>query len=118
MIPEKTLGLWQDHKFNPAAGPYYLIRPQDDVIREDGPGGVLLVHEEDEHKLHVTWALLESVGADRYQLVAHGAGPSGNLREPRHTFFGHEADGYVFYVRPKLLAWGFKILERWFDFDG
>jgi len=75
-----------------------------------------------ENDIWADWALLswagESESGDdvRWELVAHGTGVSSNLREPRHTWFG-DGDGYLFYVDPKILAWGFKILEKWFDFD-
>lgn len=77
--------------------------------------GVLRVVEED---IWVTWCLLKEQGSCSdgkiYELYAWGDGPSGNLREPRHTYFGR--DGYIFYVDPEILEWGFKHLREWFDY--
>lgn len=91
--------------------PVFRLPDHDLVFRKDNGALVVNVREE----LHVTWALLRMEGDDLYSVVAHGSGPSGSLREPRHTYFGE--DGYVFYVNPAILTWGFKQLERWFDFS-
>lgn len=56
-------------------------------------------------------------GSDaEYQVVFHGEGFGGPLRELRHTYWG-EADnsGYIFYPNGKLISAAFKILSRWFD---
>jgi hypothetical protein len=79
----------------------------------------LLVHD---HDGVVTWALLGFAESNvdgsnvRYEVLVHGSGVGSTLREPRHTWFGDES-GYVFSVRPALLAWAFGELARWFDFD-
>lgn len=82
----------------------------------------LRVHEQE--GFYVTWVLFDfaqcslkaGVEVDhRYKVLAHGYGPSGSLREARHTHIGER--GYVFYVMPDLLTAAFKILERWFNFD-
>jgi hypothetical protein len=81
---------------------------------------VLLVRTQDDEK--VEWALLNFVSAlggppyseVRYEVTAHGYGFGPTLGEARHTWFGEE--GYVFSVRPALLAWAFGVLETWFRF--
>ena len=54
-----------------------------------------------------------SIGAF-YDVVFHGEGFAGALRECRHTWWGDE--GYVFYPSPELLASAFAALTEWFDF--
>lgn len=105
----------------------WVLMPRPEGVEEFRRGDHRLRVLVEDH-FHVSWALLEWAGGPsvdvhgkevepaHYQVVAHGYGPSGSLREPRHTYFGDE--GYVFYVQPALLAWGFEQLKRWFDFDG
>lgn len=53
-----------------------------------------------------------------YQRIMHGSGPSGSLRELRHTFWGEpENSGYIHYPSAELITAAFKALERWFDCD-
>jgi hypothetical protein len=48
--------------------------------------------------------------------VFWGDGPSGNLRECRHTFWGEEDNGgYIFYPSGLLIAAAFKRLSEFFD---
>jgi len=42
-----------------------------------------------------------------------GCGPTGNLRELRHSFFGE--NGYIFYVNLDILEAASKDLRRYFD---
>jgi hypothetical protein len=57
-----------------------------------------------------------AVDGAKLQVVFHGSGPSGALRELRHTHWGE--GGYVFYPNAKLIAAAFAALTRWFDCDG
>lgn len=118
-------GLVRDFEWNPPAGPQYTLALADNVrlFARGEDRLVVLVREQ----LFVDWALLEYAGhpsaqpdAVRYMLVMHGDGPSASLREPRHTYFGGDADaaGYVFYVQPKVIDWAFDCLREWFDFGG
>lgn len=50
-----------------------------------------------------------------YQPLFHGEGPSGNLRELRHTHWGHADDGYLHEPNGALIAAAFEALKRWFD---
>ena len=50
-----------------------------------------------------------------HQLVMHGEGPSGPLREFRHSYWGE--DGYIFYAPRKLIVGALDALKEWFDLD-
>lgn len=50
-----------------------------------------------------------------YQPLFHGEGPSGTLRELRHTHWGHADDGYLHEPNGALIAAAFEALKRWFD---
>lgn len=53
-----------------------------------------------------------------YRRILRGSGPSGILRELRHTFWGEpENSGYIHYPSAELIKAAFKALERWFDCD-
>lgn len=77
-------------------------------IREITNGWVVLNwHDE-------TWlkfAVLESDGSS----VFHGEGPSGSLRECRHTYWGY--DGYIFYPNARLITDAFRVLSEFYDLD-
>lgn len=47
--------------------------------------------------------------------VFHGEGPSGSLRECRHTYWGY--DGYIFYPNGQLITEAFKVLSEFYDLD-
>lgn len=47
--------------------------------------------------------------------VFNGEGPSGNLRECRHTFWGQEDDGYIFYPDGRLITAAFACLSEFYD---
>lgn len=75
---------------------------------------------DDEH--WIKWYLFECCqrgitdGSEEYIIYMCGEGPGGEdvLREPRHTWFGK--DGYIFYVKPNLIAWCFEKLKKYFDY--
>jgi hypothetical protein len=45
--------------------------------------------------------------------VFYGDGPSGSLRECRHTYWGE--DGYLFYPDGRIIAAAFKALSEFYD---
>lgn len=47
--------------------------------------------------------------------VFHGEGPHDALRECRHTWWGEECDGYLFYPNGQLIAGAFEALSEFFD---
>jgi hypothetical protein len=46
-------------------------------------------------------------------LMMHGSGPSNNLRECRHTFWGE--DGYIFYPQKSHIIAALDWLEKYYD---
>lgn len=85
----------------------------EEFLHEDGALRVII------NDVWVSWVLLETLSYSEtrttYTITGYGEGPSGNLREPRHTYLGKE--GYLFYVSPKLLNWCFQKLSKWFDYN-
>jgi hypothetical protein len=58
------------------------------------------------------------VGPAYYERVFYGGGPSGVLRELRHTYWGNgDGGGYIFYPRGALITDALAKLQRWFDLD-
>lgn len=55
------------------------------------------------------------VDPERHLLLFHGEGPSGALRECRHTWWGE--NGYVHYPHFATIEAAFRELRRWFDGD-
>ena len=53
----------------------------------------------------------------RVSLVFHGEGPAGSLRECRHTYWGDENNGYVFYMPWKAIVKSWEILAQYYDGD-
>lgn len=47
-------------------------------------------------------------------VVFYGEGPSGALRELRHTYWGDE-HGYIFYVHADIVIAALNALREWFD---
>ena len=97
----------------------------DRVIDLDAPGRILAVSIRD--GLHVSFVVFDfhsgpSTASDgkvvdgiKLALVFHGNGPSGNLRELRHTWWGEDGAGYLFSPNSKLIAAAFGALREWFD---
>lgn len=84
-----------------------------------GYGGLLAVLVDD---LIVSVALFDFAEGDidgknaQYERVFHGSGPSGNLRELRHTYWGDpKRAGYIYYVDASMIREAFDVLEKWFD---
>lgn len=109
------------------AGVRRFDKQAEPVTLENGGDAVLLVRLSDD-SFFVDWILLEwccgpSVKHDgspgdeaHYKVMAQGSGCAGNLREPRHTYFNPDEDGYMFYLNFDALAWGIGILRQWLDF--
>ena len=68
--------------------------------------------------LHVNFAVFHLAYSDdkdtMMECVFQGSGPSGSLRECRHTWWGDD-EGYVFYPPGKLIAQAFQELSVFFD---
>lgn len=127
--PFKTLKP-DPYKMSDTEDPHFLgadIKARSTEVRElsSWPNGLLAIRASD-NGTTIDFAMFEltasdleeSVDTNRYQVIFHGRGYAGNLRECRHVFFGGRDDdsGYVYYVRPNLIAEAFKVLEEWFDF--
>ncbi len=92
----------------------------------DASGGLLAVDDRD---VIVSFALFRfhsgpatrngaEVSGAKMSVVFHGSGPSGALRELRHTYWGEpENSGYIYYVNGELITKAFAALEEWFDCD-
>ncbi|HET7380730.1 MAG TPA: hypothetical protein VFJ24_11865 [Gaiellales bacterium] len=64
------------------------------------------------------WAMSDVDGAnERWSIWAHGSGTTGGLRECRHTWFGEDSDGYVFYLNRSDMEFLLDNLARFFDLD-
>jgi hypothetical protein len=85
------------------------------------PGGLLCVREDDIHVSFVVLTFASSTVEDAqtmWRRVFHGSGPSGALRELRHTYWGEvDNSGYIFYPNARLITEAFHHLNRWFDCD-
>jgi hypothetical protein len=110
--------------------PYYAVddlrKHATTVINLEGRG-LLAVLEDGIHISFVVTTFAEGpstqdgqiVGPELHERVFHGSGPSGALRELRHTFWGEQDNGgYIFYPSAKLITDAFHQLNRWFDCDG
>lgn len=102
--------------------------------RDDHPEGLLAVLEHDD-KLHVSFVVFRFASGHGYdqqgnvvqpptwEPVFRGHGPSGCLRELRHTNWGRWGyehpdrgqRGYVFYAPGPVITAAFRELARWFD---
>lgn len=51
------------------------------------------------------------------KLVFYGEGPSDTLRECRHTWWGEDGKGYVFYPNKKLILAALDKLSEYFDLE-
>lgn len=109
--------------------PHYVIEEQTFTRRIDldayPPRAVLLVNGEPSDTGCIEFALFEFgfgpvtyVDGTRdetihYQMVFHGEGFSGNLRECRHMWWGE--GGYTFYLPLEATAAALTALKEWFD---
>lgn len=85
----------------------------------DLPGKGYLVLNWDAERFWLKFAVLSflsSSGDDtevEMDLQFHGEGPTGNLRECRHTYWGD--GGYIFYPSGKVISAGLEALSEFFD---
>lgn len=82
-----------------------------------GEEGYLLL-KWDENNFWLKFAVLQfhssAVGEDvLLSPIFWGEGPTDNLRECRHTYWGE--NGYVFYPDGKTISLAFKVLSQYFD---
>lgn len=80
----------------------------------------LLVVEEHDNSPWKSFAVLEfQEGLDddvKMSMIFYGEGPSGNLRECRHTYWGQdENEGYVSYPDGRIITDAFKYLSKYYD---
>lgn len=75
----------------------------------------------DNEKLWLKFAVLDFCSSDgdssnvQATILFYGDGPSGNLRECRHTYWGE--NGYVFYPNRKTINLALEHLSKHFDLD-
>lgn len=83
--------------------------------------GVWLLIKQEPGEIQVHFAAVEWAGSDAHGDVVKslwcGEGPSGNLRELRHSRFGPEFDGYMFYADLQHIILVAEKLKTWFDGD-
>lgn len=53
----------------------------------------------------------------KVELIFECAGPSSNLRECRHSYWGPDRKGYLYYLPAKAIVQAINILSEYFDFD-
>lgn len=53
----------------------------------------------------------------KVSIIFEGSGPSGNLREPRHIWWGPDGNGYTFYLPAGAVIKALGRLKEYFDFD-
>lgn len=86
-------------------------------VHELSPDNWLVLNWDNE-KFWLRFAVLQLSYTEKEEqyctLVFHGEGPTGNLRECRHTWWGEE--GYVFYPPGPVIAAAFTFLGRYYDF--
>lgn len=84
-------------------------------LKQDGQLAVLALDELSVSFVVFRFAASTSDGSHPtlYERVFDGEGPSGDLRELRHTDWGK--DGYLFYAPGELIADAFEKLKEWFD---
>lgn len=89
-------------------------------VRDLGHEGHLVL-KWDEQKLWLHFAVMTFYCSDgdgkNVMLVPafYGEGPSANLRECRHTYWGEDGNGYLFYPDGRVIAAAFKALSEFFD---
>lgn len=102
----------------------YRVSEQSATHRIDlGHDAWLLVREDG---IHVEFAvfLLHTGGAsdgtpDHHTRLLYGSGPSANLRECRHIWWGEPGDsGYTFYLNFEIVEAALRELRRWFNSGG
>lgn len=76
-----------------------------------------LVLKWDSEKFNLDFAVMEFFMSDMSDTMLkctfYGSGPTGNLRECRHTYWGE--NGYVFYPHGPTIIAAFKELSKYYD---
>lgn len=128
MTPEelKKLGL-KECELDSCGDQLYLLNRFDgfELIKKSGDDIQAVLRYLQDSEYWGMWVLLEWVSSygdnfehHEFSILAYGDGPGGdksNLREPRHTYIGK--NGYVFYINPDILTWGFEKLKQFYDFE-
>jgi len=87
------------------------------VKLEECSESYIVVHKE-ESSIFIEFALVCWVSSNStVEVVFYGQGVGGSLRECRHTWWGEEGDGYIFYPNYKSISAGLKYLTKYFDMD-
>jgi hypothetical protein len=93
------------------------VRGAFEVVPLEKDGYLILNFDKDRFWLNfavLRWQSSNQKGGDVHcGMVFHGSGPTGSLRELRHTWWGE--DGYLFYVPGALVSNAFKALSAYFD---
>jgi len=72
-------------------------------------------------RLFLRFAVLQQYSSDisgesiQTKCVFHGEGFSGNLRECRHTWWGENGEGYIFFPRAMVIKAALEMLGEFFD---
>lgn len=113
---------WMDHVFDGIdKDPYYpliSIEEKFEVVNLCKDGWLILNKKDD---LWLDFAVMDFGFSDvdnkniHLSCICHGGGPIGNLRECRHTWWGQEGDGYLFYPNGKVITAAFKVLSEFYD---
>ena len=88
-------------------------------VKELVPGWGWLVLNIGEHNW-IKFAVLQYAKANgdgsdiKTCVLFHGEGPSGALRECRHTYWGDER-GYIFYPKGHVISAAFAVLAEYYD---
>lgn len=104
---------------------YYLLsemKAKYEVV-ELGNDGYLVLNWDKENlgyenePIHLEFAVFSFNSCDDkdtwLNLQFHGNGPSGSLKECRHTYWGEA--GYIFYPNGKVISLAFKELSKYFN---
>lgn len=113
---------WLEHEISPVNDEdilYSISAAQEKFeVRQLNRNGWLVLNW-DETKFLLKFAVLEFAFSDadggniRGQCLFHGSGPTGSLRECRHTYWGE--DGYIFYPNGPIISAAFKVLAEFYD---
>jgi hypothetical protein len=100
--------------------PLDLARQKYDV-RPLGKNGWLVLKHPADDSIWLEFAVLQTMyeceGKIFMEMIFHGGGPLGALRECRHTHWGHEEDdGYIYYPDAEIITLAFSELRDFFDF--
>lgn len=95
------------------------IREKYEVI-DLGSDGYLVLHW-CKDKFILNFAVLEFFSeatneSTKVEVVVYGCGPTGDLRELRHTWWG-DNKGYIFYPSITIITKAFNELKKYFDLD-